>query len=433
MTNAARFIASRPVARRRFCLRLLAAAALFAGWCAPAALAAQPTAPAPAPLLGDGRSADWLFVYKFNAASFPTAHPTSCRFGGTPAPGKASLAFAAAHQGAPALADGAGLAGTTLTDPLGATFNQIYSSGLNFIVWNDQFYGDPRLKCGANCTGRWGHSKGILAWDDSGNGLILQVTTPDWPGAGSTSVPRPHDGNTLGCAHSTNNVLVGQHFFALRLSRADTGAVLDALANASVVTDPSRPQIARLGGPPELVGKASALGRIVQSVNFTDVTLSSGVRLISKASDLWVPPWQLISARLGGVPLRTATWRAGPPIPTTTAKTRIGCWRPSLGQPGPVEIATTGKWRGKAIGLSAGASHAKLGVSLDPAQPFTIFGDMNQQGSLTGKCGSSQNGRGGLFFVLSDPTLYASMRALMEGGTAPTSIPKKKAKARPGD
>jgi len=182
MTNAARFIASGPVARRRFCLRLLAAAALFAGWCAPAALAAQPTAPAPAPLLGDGRSADWLFVYKFNAASFPTAHPTSCRFGGTPAPGKASLAFAAAHQGAPALADGAGLAGTTLTDPLGATFNQIYSSGLNFIVWNDQFYGDPRLKCGANCTGRWGHSKGILAWDDSGNGLILQVTTP----AGST-------------------------------------------------------------------------------------------------------------------------------------------------------------------------------------------------------------------------------------------------------
>jgi len=58
---------------------------------------------------------------------------------------------------------------------------------------------------------------------------------------------------------------------------------------------------------------------------------------------------------------------------------------------------------------------------------------MNQQGSLTGKCGSSQNGRGGLFFVLSDPALYASMRALMEGGTAPTSIPKKKAKARPGD
>jgi hypothetical protein len=93
-----------------------------------------------------------------------------------------------------------------------------------------------------------------------------------------------------------------------------------------------------------------------------------------------------------------------------------------------VEIATTGKWQGKTIGLSAGASHAKLGVSLDPARPLTIVGDMNQQGSLTGKCGSSQNGRGGIFFVVSDPTLYNSMRALMEGATAPTTIPKKKSR-----
>jgi len=415
--------------RSRFSLKILAAAGLFCGLCTPAALGAQPVPAGPAPLLGNGQSADWIFVYKFNAASFPTTHPDTCRFGGTPGAGKASLAFAMAYAGAPTLAAGTGLVGTTIADPVGATFNEVYSSGLNFIVWNDQFYGDPKLKCGKNCTGRWGHSKGILAWDNAGNGLILQVSTPDWPGAGSISVPRAHDGNTLGCEHATNNVLVGQHFFALRLTPADTAAVLDALANASVVTDPTRQQIARLAGPPELVAKASALGRISQSVTFTDVTLSSGVRLISKPSDLWVPPWQLISARLGAVPLRTATWRAGPPIPTTTATTKIGCWRPSLGNPGAVEIATTGKWQGKTIGLSAGASHAKLGVSLDPAHPLTIFGDMNQQGSLTGKCGSSQNGRGGIFFVVSDPTLYNSMRSLMEGATAPTTIPKKKSRA----
>ena len=87
---------------------------------------------------------------------------------------------------------------------------------------------------------------------------------------------------------------------------------------------------------------------------------------------------------------------------------------------------------GKTIGLSAGASHAKLGVSLDPARPFTIFGDMNQQGALSGtakQCKSSQNGRGGMFFVLTDLQLYASMRQLLEGGTAPTTIPKKKARA----
>ena len=411
----------------------MAATAVLAAVAVPGAGSTQPVQPAPpVPLLDQTHSADWLFVYKLNASSFPTmGKQTSCIFGGTVAGGKSGQAFAVASSGSAALASGGeALVGTGLADPIGATFNEIYNSNLNYIVWNDQFYGDPRLKCGKNCTGRWGHSKGILAWDDNGNGIVFQVSTPDWPGAGSSAVPRAHEGNTLGCEHATNNVLVGQHFFALKLSPNDTGLVLDALLHSSVVTDPSNPQIARIGGPQELVDKARKLGQIVSATDFMDVILSSGVRLISKASDLWVPPWQLISARLGSVSLRTATWRAGPPIPTTNASTKIGCWRPSLGKPGAVEVATTGKWMGKTIGLSAGASHAKLGVSLDPSQPFTIFGDMNQQGRLTGKCGSSQNGRGGMFFVLTDPQLYASMRQLMDGGTAPTSIPKKKAKPK---
>lgn len=379
-----------------------------------------PANSAPVPLLDATHAADWVFVYKFNASSFPTEKAPACIFGGTPDDGKSSQAFAVASAGATTLVEGTGLIGTSVDDPLGATFSEIYTGGYNFIAWNDQFYGDPRLKCGVNCTGRWGHSKGILAWDKEGNGLILQVTTPDWPGAGSAAVPRARDGNTLGCEHATNNVLVGQHFFALKLSPQDTGLVLDALANASVVTDPANPQIAQLGGPSDLVAKARLLGKISQSVTFTDVTLSSGVRLISKASDLWVPPWQLISARLGGVPLRTATWWASPQIPSTTERTQIACWRPSLGKPGPVDIALSGRWSGKSIGLSVGSNHAKLGVSLDPSRPLTIFGDMNQQGSLSAKCNSSQNGRGGMFFVLTDPTLYQSMRALLDGGSAPT-------------
>jgi hypothetical protein len=228
-------------------------------------------------------------------------------------------------------------------------------------------------------------------------------------------------------------MLYGQHFFALKLSPADTALVLDALVHSSVVTDPTNPQIARIGGPPELAAKAAQLGKINSATDYSDVTLSTGVRLISKPSDLWVPPWQLISARLGGIPLRTATWRAFPGIPTTTAKTKLTCWRPNLGKAGAVEVATTGTWEGKSIAMSVGASHAKLGVSLDPTHTFTIFGDMNQQGALTGtgkKCASSQNGRGGMFFVLSDPQLYASMRDLLTGVTAPASIPKKKSKPK---
>src|SRR5687768_7306797 len=65
--------------------------------------------------------------------------------------------------------------------------------------------------------------------------------------------------------------------------------------------------------------------------------LSSGVQLISKPSKLHVPPWQLVSAALGGVSLRAATWWAAPKIPTTTASTPIACWDSALGRPGSVE------------------------------------------------------------------------------------------------
>jgi hypothetical protein len=157
--------------------------------------------------------------------------------------------------------------------------------------------------------------------------------------------------------------------------------------------------------------------------------LSSGVLLISKASDLNVPPWQMVSALLGGEPLRVASWWTKPEIPTTTAATPVGCWDQSLGKPGAVEIATTGTWQGKTLGFEGvsepDGNHAKIGVSTwrrpymfggvnqlgmlpgphcDDADsspecrdsrrtcpfgncrlPYVIFGDMNQQGALSGR------------------------------------------------
>jgi hypothetical protein len=44
---------------------------------------------------------------------------------------------------------------------------------------------------------------------------------------------------------------------------------------------------------------------------------------------------------------------------------------------------------------------------------------MNQQGSLAGKCNSSQNGRGGLFYVLENRDLFDSLTSLLTGGRAP--------------
>lgn len=74
------------------------------------------------------------------------------------------------------------------------------------------------------------------------------------------------------------------------------------------------------------------------------------------------------------------------------------------------------------MGLEGGsepdANHAKVGVSTG-THAYAIFGDLNQQGKLSGNCHSSQNGRGGLFYVVEDGALAASVKDLLKGEKAP--------------
>ena|SRR5882724_6502956 len=389
-----------------------------------ASVAAQ-GATAPTPLLKSGQPVDWWFVFKFNAETLPGCGGTAqraCPFGGKVQTYKHfSQQFAYASSADHKLQPGGGCVGDTTTDPLGATFSQVYKGKFFYVLWSDQFYGDPISSESAPA----GHSKGMLAWDKDGNGLVLQVSTPSWPASGSSKKPRKTDGNTLGCVKD-NDVLVSQHFFSLKLNKSDVVTVLKALDNASVVTDPTKPQIVKNGGPADIQTLVKGLGNNSPSSTATKDMLSSGVVLISKPSKLRVPPWQMVSALLGGEPLRAATWWARPEIPTTTATTVVGCWDPSLAKPGAVEIATTGTWAGNEIGLEGmpepDGNHAKIGVSTGStaAHSYAIFGDMNQQGSLSGpNCKSSQNGRGGLFYVIDDPVLFSSVGDLIKGGTAP--------------
>jgi len=45
---------------------------------------------------------------------------------------------------------------------------------------------------------------------------------------------------------------------------------------------------------------------------------------------------------------------------------------------------------------------------------------MNQQGAFSGdRCDSSQNGRGGLFYVIDNAALFNSLTRLIAGDTAP--------------
>jgi hypothetical protein len=123
--------------------------------------------------------------------------------------------------------------------------------------------------------------------------------------------------------------------------------------------------------------------------------------------------------------LRATTWWAKPQIFTTTSSSDVTCWNGALGQTGSVGIATTGHWNGKEFSLTGGSgpnfNHAKIGVSTSGPHHYAIFGDMNQQGAISGSnCSSIQNGRGALFYVLDDPTLFESVRNLISGDTAPT-------------
>lgn len=346
----------------------------------------------PLPLLAKGHPVDWWFVFKLNSAVFPGCGgivTRECLFGGSVENYRAfSQQFVYASSEDRTLQQGSGCAGDTMEDPVGATFEEVYDNSFDYVIWNDQFYDDPEIQgCGTSCSSPWGHSKGMLAWNDLGQGFVMQVTTPSWPASGSSRTPRKTDGNTLGCVKD-NNVQVSQHFFALKLTKDDLLKVLAALRNASVVTNPQDPQVVRNGGPADVQNLVKQLGTKSNSKAFTKDVLSTGVRLISKPSHLDVPPWQLVSSVLGGVALRTATWWANPKIYSTTSSADISCWDISLLKPGPIEIATTGHWSSKEFGLTGGPglnfNHAKVGVSTAGSESYSIFGDMNQQGTISG-------------------------------------------------
>lgn len=389
---------------------------------------------APQPLLAKGNPVDWWFVFKFNASkSFEGcgrgSGKRSCMFGGEVQTRQAfGQQFAVASTASPALAQGSGCLGATATDPVGATFDQVYNGNFHYLIWNDQFYRDPAVKAckGESCGAPWGHSKGLLAWNDAGDGFVMQVSTPAWPRSGSKLFKdrRPNAGNTLGCIKSNNNLRASQHFFALKLNTQGVIKVLEGLKNASVVTDPTQLQIVRNGGPEQVQRGVEALGkpedRKSKKIFMTEI--AKDVILISKPSGLHVPPWQMVSALLANASERAATWWTRPWINTTTRITKVGCWdKTQLGEkPGPVTIVGTGAWNEQEINLMAPSNHAKIGVTTSGDKHYAIFGDLNQQGAIAPPdCDKSQNGRGGIFFAVNNQDLFESVTRLIDGQPAP--------------
>ena len=83
------------------------------------------------------------------------------------------------------------------------------------------------------------------------------------------------DGNTLGCVDN-DNVKVSQHFFSLRLNKDSVLKVLNALENASVVTDPANPQMVNNGGPPDIQRPVKRLGNKSNNEEVMRESLSNG-------------------------------------------------------------------------------------------------------------------------------------------------------------
>ncbi len=413
-----------------------------------------------APLLKPGKAVDWWFIFKLNPAEEEGVTKPKGMKGIFDVPGwkrpsyKAkgldfSQRFLVASSNSPAIKHGKGILGTSVNDPLGATFDQVYNGSGYYVIWNDQFYKDPR----SNAGGPYGHSKGMVAWDDDGNGFVMQVSTPSWPASGNKAFPRKTDGNTLGFIKD-DDVEVSQHFFALKINKADLLNILDAMCNARIVTARTKKQVFNNGGPADVQAKVEKLGKKPKTQSCMKIKLSSGVQLISKPSRMAAPPWQVVSASLGGIDLRVVSWWKYPAIFSTKRGENIPCWDKDLPKKiGAVEIARSGKWKDETLGFDGGSgdrfNHAKFGVSTSGKKGYSIFGDMNQQGALCPnyakvgqKCSSSQNGRGGLFYVLDDKQLFKSLTELVAGnsaevrpavgkiGTSRKKISKTKAKRR---
>ncbi|HKB42265.1 MAG TPA: deoxyribonuclease II family protein, partial [Gemmataceae bacterium] len=140
-------------------------------------------ADAPIPLLKKGQPVDWWFVFKLNSKQFPECGGSTervCLFGGDVQEYRFySQQFVYASSADPALRQGSGCAGDSVNDPVGASFDQVYNGSYFYVIWNDQFYDDPEIEgCTTSCSSPWGHSKGMLSWNDAGEGFVLQVTTP---------------------------------------------------------------------------------------------------------------------------------------------------------------------------------------------------------------------------------------------------------------
>ena len=127
---------------------------------------------APTPLLKKGHPADWVFVFRLNSGVFAGCGGTAaiaCPFGGTAKKYKSGQQYVFASSEHASLEQGRGCAGDSTDDPLVATFDEIYNGPAHYVIWNGQFYDDPKIAgCTTDCGAPWGafeRDARVECWD----------------------------------------------------------------------------------------------------------------------------------------------------------------------------------------------------------------------------------------------------------------------------
>jgi len=143
----------------------------------------------------------------------------------------------------------------------------------------------------------------VLAWNDDGDGVVLQVTTLGVAGLRQQEVHAQE--RQYARLHQAAEQCSERAALLLREAQQDDVVhMLDALENSSVVTDVMPGGARHNGGPQEIKDRVKVLGQKSDSTEVKQFKLSTGILLVSKPSALHVPPWQMLSSVLDSVDLK---------------------------------------------------------------------------------------------------------------------------------
>lgn len=352
--------------------------------------------------------------------------------------------------------------------PLGSRQSPLYHTlkqmdqAASRVYWNDQYqavaaaaYEGKEAFAQNGCFGPLAHSKGAAAFDAQG-GFVLNTSTPDFPdpsadGAGEDAF------SPLGC-QLDDNLMVGQHVFAIHLDPANMKKLAQAMAGfgggsfcgpgSTSCQDRLKGKCAQQAGQDwsvALHGTQPAHTPKYQAAGSGYVSLSTvggmEIRAIIKSPLDAFEPWSFVANALASDLTVSSWWQSPSLTPTVCAGDRYAQGSVNMCQyPGNVDaagrllysvenvIAASLKSLGydHAWFMLGGPSpinnHSKWAIATPKSgaaqEKWVVAGSMNRDGypesaPASSPCSSGQGGRSGDFYAFQSPQLWQSLADLV--------------------